>query len=312
MIELMAQKAKEVFGSEYALVSMERLLGGAQKHTYLAKCSNGFQFVVYQWDKHTTYFERNENEIFCSSSAVLFEKNHEFMKAHDVLTPALFYMDRSRTETDCEYACVEYIDGADMDFIAANEPGRMADVIKSLTANINRLHSIKSASAGQVGNMQDKQFDVIAHELEDIHQNCVYLQEHDREYAELYIRAESKAIEIAKGLKKREEYTFIHSELGPNHVMVDCNNNAYLIDIEGARYYDVEEENSFLRFRFNNQLTGLNDHVDEKRMAFYHIGHCFGHLRGSTELKQKDYYDMDDVSGMIAFFQKQFEAYSLH
>lgn len=100
----------------------------------------------------------------------------------------------------------------------------------------------------------------------------------------------------------------IHGELGPNHVMVDEENHAYLIDIEGAKFYDVEEENSFFRMRFGNRFAGwLEEEVDEKRMAFYHIGHCFGHLRGAVELKQKNYYDMEDVDGMIRVFHRKFE-----
>lgn len=85
---------------------------------------------------------------------------------------------------------------------------------------------------------------------------------------------------------------------------VDKDNNAYLIDIEGAKFYDVEEELSFLEMRFNKRL-GKEDIVDEQRMYFYYIGHCLGSLHGAVELKQKDYYDIDNVNGMIEFFHKQ-------
>lgn len=306
MEKFVSQKAKTVFGEEYDLISMRRILGGAQKHTYLAECTNGFCFVIYLWDKSTTYFN-NESGIFCSSSAVLFEKNNELMKKCGVLTPDMYYMDRSRNECNFEYAFVEYIDGVDMDFIIAKEPERLPYVLKSLTTSINKLHRIKSSAVGQIGRMQEDQFDVIGYELDDIHQNCLYLQENDIEHTELYRQAEKKAIELAKNLDKRNEYTFIHSELGPNHVMVDKDNNAYLIDIEGARYYDVEKENSFLQFRFDNRITGVKDDVDDKRMQLYHIGHCFGNLRGAIELKEKCYYDMDDVDSMIDFFHGQFQ-----
>ena len=57
--------------------------------------------------------------------------------------------------------------------------------------------------------------------------------------------------------------------------------------------------------RFNKRLKKLSDIIDEQRMYFYYIGHCLGNLRGAVELKQKGYYDMDDVNGMIDFFHKQ-------
>lgn len=158
-----------------------------------------------------------------------------------VLTPKLFYMNKSRCECDCEYAFVEYINGHDVDYIMEKEPERLDEVLDSLSNSIDRLHSIKNDVVGQ---------------------------------------------------------------LGPNYVIVDKDNNAYLIDIEGAKFYDVEEELSFLDMRFNKRL-GKEDIVDEQRMYFYYIGHCLGSLHGAVELKQKDYYDIDSVNGMIEFFHKQ-------
>lgn len=74
MQKVMSYKAKQIFGEDYGIIAWKRLLGGAQKHIYLARCSNGFQFVIYQWDESTTYFEKNQEEaVFCSSSAKLFE-----------------------------------------------------------------------------------------------------------------------------------------------------------------------------------------------------------------------------------------------
>lgn len=308
MKEFISHKAKNIFGEEYDLVSLQRLFGGAQKYTYLARCSNGFSFVIYKWDKSTTYFDSiNELEIFCSNSAVLFERNNALMRKYGIMTPKLFYIDKSRKEQNYEYAFVEYIDGVDMDFIIANEPERLPYIVDSLINNINRLHNIKSSAVGQLNRMQDNQFNVIDYELENMHRNCLYLQENDSEYATLYIGAENKAIMIAERIEKRKEYSFIHSELGPNHVMVDKKNNAYLIDIEGAGFYDVEKENSFIKFRFGDCIIGFKDDLNEDRMQFYHIQHCFGNLRGAIELKQKGYYDMDDVNGMIDFFHGQFK-----
>lgn len=306
MKEFVSKKTTEVFGEEYELESMERILGGAQKYTYLAKCTNGFKFIIYQWDKSTTYFENNdESAVFCSSSANLFESNNELMRKHGVLTPELFYIDKSRSECDYEYAFVEYINGHDVDYIMEKEPERMNAVWKSLSNSIDRLHNIKNNVVGQVGQMQAADFNLIAFELEDIHQNCMYLQENDNQYADVYVQVEAKARECVHKLESRNEYTFIHGELGPNHVIVDKDNNAYLIDIEGAKFYDVEEKLSFLDMRFNKRLKKVADIVDEQRMYFYYIGHCLGNLRGAVELKQKDYYDMDDVNGMIDFFHNQ-------
>lgn len=75
--------------------------------------------------------------------------------------------------------------------------------------------------------------------------------------------------------------------------------------MNGAKYYDIEEELSFLDIRFSKRLRKAESTVDEQRIYFYYIGHCLGNLRGAVELKQMGYYDMDDVNGMIEFFHKQ-------
>lgn len=194
--------------------------------------------------------------MFCSSGAKLFQSNNELMRTHGVLTPELFYMNVSRCECDYEYAFVEHIDGHDMDYIMEKEPERLQEILESLRDSIDRLHGIKSEMAGQVGRMQGPDFNMISFELEGIRQNSSYLQEYDKEYANVYIQVEEKAKEYAIKLTKRKEYTFIHGELGPNHMIVDKDNNAYLIDIEGAKYYDVDDVNRMIKF-FHEQVVEI-------------------------------------------------------
>lgn len=308
MKDFFDKKAREVFGEDCKLASLERLLGDAQKHTWLAKCTNNFSFVIYQWSGSATYFDYDQADaVFRSSSAGLFELNNRLFREAGALTPKLYYMDRSRQEQDCEYCFVEYIDGADMDYILAHEPERLDRVIEGLTVSVNRLHKIKSNRIGQEGRLQDEGFDVLPLCLKSIAENSEYLQSHDAERKEFFIKVEARAKSLAEILPAWSSYTFIHGELGPNHVMVDKDDTAYLIDIEGAKYCDVEEENSFLNFRFERRLKGVSDPVDADRMLFYHVFHCFGNLRGAIELKQKGYYDMADLQGMINFFHTQFD-----
>lgn len=307
MREFVSGKVKEVFGENFVVVEMERLLGGAQKYTYRVKCENGFEFVVYEWAVEKSYFEYDGGEaVFRSSSAELFERNNGIMVEHGVRTPKLYFMDRSKREWSCEYAFVEYVSGVDMDYVMEKEPERLPRVMESLVWSINRLHGIKSLVVGQLGRLQSEEFSVVEYELEGIVRNCLFLCEKDSEYGEVYRKVLERAREIVHRIGRRGEYAFVHGELGPNHVMVDSEDNAYLIDIEGARFCDVEAENSFLRLRFDGQLVGVRDDVDEERMEFYRIGHCFGNLRGAIELREKGYYDMDDLNGMIEFFHGEF------
>lgn len=299
----MKLKTKVVFGDSFILNRMTRILGGAQKHTYLAETKSGFCFIIYIWDKSTTYFTYNEEkDVFSSSSSLLFELNNKLMLQHNVLTPKLYFMDRSKGEQDYEYAFAEYIDGTDMDDIIAQQEDRLPGVLSSLKASINNLHKIKSDFVGQLNQMQTEEFDVLEHTLKAAQKNIEYLKAADGSNEKLYMGVWDKLLKLSKIMEKRQEYTFIHGELGPNHVLVDKYDNAYLIDIEGGKYCDLEEEISFLNIRFGSLLENLEMDLDSDRMEFYHIGHCLSNLSGAIQLKLKDYYDMDDVNGMIQHF----------
>lgn len=143
------EKAKECFGKDRTLKGIERLLGGAQKHTYLAILDNGFKFVVYVWDKNINYFSGSENitnDLFLSSSALMFKLNNELLIQNGIRTPKLYYIDPILDEPI--YAFVEYIDGVDLDYIIENQPERLNSVLKLLKNDIDVLHGLKNRDFG--------------------------------------------------------------------------------------------------------------------------------------------------------------------
>lgn len=300
------RKVKKHFGKERTLKDIERLLGGAQKHTYMATLDNGFKFVVYVWDKSTNYFfdsERVDNNTFLSSSPLMFKLNNELMIKHGVRTPQLYYIDSNFEELT--YAFVEYIEGFDLDYIIENQPNCLNEVLESLKESIDNLHEIKGNKVGQLNNLLGKSFNPINYCYEEAMQNIKYLIKVDSDNSNIYLSLNELLENLMINIEKRSEFKLIHSELGPNHVMADKNNNAYIIDIEGARFFDLEYEESFLKIRFDSNYKYLKgDNLDETRMEFYHICHCVGNLAGAYELLYKNYYDKEDVLGMINYFTK--------
>lgn len=299
-------KVKKHFGKDRELKDIERLLGGAQKYTYLVTLDNGFKFIVYVWDKSTNYFydsESVDNNSFLSSSAPLFKLNNELMIKHGVKTPKLYYIDSNFEEPT--YAFVEYIEGFDLDYIIGNQPDRLNEALKSLKESIDYLHEIKGNEVGQVNNLLGENFNQIEYCYEGAMQSVKYLIKVDSDNSNIYLPLNEILKNLMKNIEKRSEFKLIHSELGPNHVMVDKDNNAYIIDIEGTRFFDLEYEESFLKIRFDSNYKYLkSDNLDETRMEFYHICHCVGNLAGAYELLYKNYYDTEDVLGMINYFTK--------
>lgn len=307
MDKVIEKKVKLHFGEEVSLINLERLLGGAQKYSYLATLDNGFKFVVYVWDKSTNYFSDSEvitDNVFLSSSALMFQLNNEVMIQHCVKTPRLYYIDSSFEEPI--YAFVEYIDGVDLDYIIEKQPQRLNQALKSLKHSIDILHGIKSDKAGQLNKLLGESFNPIQYCYYVVLQNIKYLTKVDSSNSNMYFKLKKILKSLMKSIEKRSYFKFIHSELGPNHVIVDKNNDAYLIDIEGARFFDLEYEESFLKIRFNSNYKYLeSNNLDKNRMEFYHICHCCGNLSGAYELLNKNYYDVEEVLDMIGYFKKE-------
>jgi aminoglycoside phosphotransferase (APT) family kinase protein len=52
---------------------------------------------------------------------------------------------------------------------------------------------------------------------------------------------------LADPIKPRADHGLVHGELGPDHVLLDRRGEPVLIDIEGAKYFDVEVEHVWMR-----------------------------------------------------------------
>ncbi|MFD3883983.1 hypothetical protein [Streptomyces microflavus] len=67
---------------------------------------------------------------------------------------------------------------------------------------------------------------------------------------------EDRLLALAAAVESRAEYAVGHSELGPDHVLVDEGGNPVVIDIAGLMYFIFEREHVSLRIRLRIS-TGL-------------------------------------------------------
>ncbi|WP_242454634.1 hypothetical protein [Bailinhaonella thermotolerans] len=90
----------------------------------------------------------------------------------------------------------------------------------------------------------------------------------------------------------REEYGLIHGELGPDHVLVDGDGHAVLIDIEGLMYFDVEWEHVFLRLRFGERYAALSQPgLDPQRLDLFMLAMRLSLVAGPLRLLDGDFPD---------------------
>ena len=64
----------------------------------------------------------------------------------------------------------------------------------------------------------------------------------------------------------------VHGELGPDHVLLDRYGEPVLIDIEGAKYFDVETEHVWMHMRFGEHYAKLSRAgLDQDRLRLYQL-----------------------------------------
>jgi aminoglycoside phosphotransferase (APT) family kinase protein len=98
------------------------------------------------------------------------------------------------------------------------------------------------------------------------------IAERDPRAARAQGRLERALHSLAEPIEPRGAATLIHGELGPDHVLLDRRGEPVLIDIEGAKYFDVEVEHVWMRMRFGEHYARLRSGgLDEDRLRFYEL-----------------------------------------
>jgi len=295
-----------VFGTSYLVTSVSRMHGGAQKVVYKMECSNGFSCVLYVWDLSMNYFEEekaNEDINEQSYGSDLFELNNKFLIQHGIQTPALYDLNKEKDRYPFDYALVEYIDGRKAEEYFHHADLRVQDkVFQRLGDMLTTMHTNERRIFGK------------ANANEIISEQCHFLQMENAKvqlaYASQYIEKiasnQSKLLdklhELESRIKPRQQYGFIHGEMGPDHVLVNDKLEPFLIDIEGAMFFDIEQEHSFLEMRFGDFYRYLtNDTLDADRLLFYQFHHHISLTSGGLKLMHRGFPDQQFAKGLADY-----------
>ncbi|WP_160032480.1 phosphotransferase [Paenibacillus sp. An7] len=268
--------------------------GGAQKVVYKINCSNGFSFVLYVWDLSMNYFKEDivNNDIYQQSyGSSLFELNNNYLIQNGIQTPSLYELNKDRTRYPFDYAMVEYIHGEKAETYFHHSDPRVQDrVFQRLGDMLTVMHGNKREVFGKANQNNNnpepchmEQFNNAKIQLSYCAQYMENIRAHHDKIIDTLYTLESK-------IKPRTQYGFIHGELGPDHVLINKNLEPYLIDIEGAGFFDIEHEHSFLEFRFGDYYRYLkNGALDPDRMLFYKFHHHISLTSGGLKLQHRGF-----------------------
>jgi hypothetical protein len=293
----------KVLGLGYVVASVTKMHGGAQKVVYKIDCSNGFSCVLYVWDLTMNYFQEeieNENINEQSYGGDLFELNNKYLTQQGINTPILYDLNKERTRYPFDYALVEYVDGQKAEIYFHHSDSQVQDkVFQRLGDMLTAMHADERDTYGKQNHSGINTGKCHLIQMENAKVELSYASRHIDS-----IRAnQSKLLDILYELESRIEprsrYGFIHGELGPDHVLVNDNLEPYLIDIEGAEFFDIEHEHSFLEFRFGDYYRYLNnDKLDPNRMLFYRFHHHISLTSGGLKLLHRGFPDQQFAKGL--------------
>jgi aminoglycoside phosphotransferase (APT) family kinase protein len=190
--------------------------------------------------------------------------------------PELLFTDRSRSLYPAEIAVVEDVAGGSLEALLERDPLAAERPLSVLADWLAAMAAIRSRAFGTVAfvdaggrsagaSCERVTLDRALAQLQEI-------AEHDRRAADAQGRLEKTLHSLTGPIKPRTTAALVHGELGPDHVLLDGRGEPVLIDIEGAKYFDVETEHVWLRMRFGGHYAKLSrGGLDEDRLRFYQL-----------------------------------------
>lgn len=301
---------EKVLGTSYVVANVTKLHGGAQKVVYKIDTTNGFSCVLYVWDMTMNYFQEeiaNHNVNAQSFGSDLFEVNNQFLIEHALRTPVIYDLNKDRNRYTFDYGLVEYVAGQSAEEYFNHPDPRVKDkvfqqlgeMITGMHANVREVYGKPDQRESNTGQCHRLQF-------ENAKLQLAYATEH----IEVIRKNQSKLLDMLHNLESKVEprsrYGFIHGELGPNHVLVTDDLEPYFIDIEGAEFYDIEHEHSFMEFRFGEFYRYLkNDNLDVNRKLFYQFHHHLSLISAGLKLVHRGYPDQKTARDISNYHTKR-------
>ncbi|WP_350356251.1 phosphotransferase family protein [Cohnella hashimotonis] len=249
--EVQAHVSK-VFGAGYLVAGIARMHGGAQKAVYKVECQNGFSCVLYVWDLSQNYFQEeilNESGAHRSYGSDLFALNNRYLRQHGISTPRLYDLNNDRDRIPFDFALVEYVQGQKAEAYFQLKDANARDALfRRVRDLIGAMHAMERDRYGKADHNGGDEQPCFEARREHAESALTYAAGHLANVRENDSGLLDKLHGLASEIQPRSQYRFIHGELGPDHILVDDQMQPFLIDIEGAEFYDLEHEHSFCSF----------------------------------------------------------------
>lgn len=298
--------ARRALGGRGRVVGVERLRGGTKKGVYRLLLADDSSVVAYVWSGAENYWpdpHTGEGPFAHADGVDLFVGATDVLASVGVRTPRVLWVERDHQEMGADVALVEDVGGPTLEeHMAHGDPAFVRGVLGRLGEALTAMGTRSEAGVGKVSRplVRDRSCAelVVEHALADLDEGA----RRRPELAEVSSRVRVRLDELFERVGPRFEHGLVHSELGPDHVLVDPAGEPVLIDVEGLMFFDVEWEHVFLRFRFGDLYRYLErPGLDPARTELYTWAEHLSLVAGPLRLLDGDYPDRAEMLGIVEY-----------
>ncbi|MFD9942711.1 phosphotransferase [Nonomuraea sp. NPDC059023] len=290
----------EALGAKCRVAGVERLRGGSKKGVYRVRVDGTRvpSVIVYNWADTENFWPAADEAgpLSPASGLAPFLAAQRSLDRLGVRVPRLLLADGSRRRHRADVAVVEDVRGGTLEELFDADPARAGSALGDLAGMLTVMHRDHAPRYGRVGLLErgvtaggvSCEALVLERALRDLEEAA----ERDGRIAAAAGALGDRLRELAGRVTPRAEYGLIHGELGPDHVLVDGDGHAVLIDIEGLMYFDVEWEHVFLQLRFGERYAALSrPGLDPRRLDLFMLATRLSLVAGPLRLLDGDFPD---------------------
>lgn len=265
--------------------------------------------IIYIWDARENYWPAAEAadpgsdhaDPFSHASGLdLFQAAQARLDCLGIRTPRLYLAYPSWQHYPADVAVLEDVPGATLEAILKDDPRRARPVLERLDHALQVMHAHKAPGFGKVlhlsngGTSRGSSCEHLV--LERALRDLTEASARDSRIIQASSRLEDTLRRHAAIVRPRSDYSLIHGELGPDHVLVDRKGHPVIIDIEGLMYFDAEWEHVFLQLRFGQHYRFLRGRdLDQDRLNLYKLTMHLSLVAGPLRLLDGDYPEREPM-----------------